>query len=163
MATIINPVTFTPPKKIAAAIKTYRTQIDKLDLQILDFINKRATLAAEIGKVKGEQGDDIFNPAREESGGDKYFFGSQYFAANYRNSRPAFRYAAAVLLDMIGGKDARFPYEQNSVTAAGELRDAHDPRLYRAGAGGLSPPKGGPRAAPGGEPVDRASGPTRAG
>src|SRR4029077_10208807 len=34
--------------------------------QILELINKRAHLAAEIGKVKSDQGEDIFNPAREE-------------------------------------------------------------------------------------------------
>src|SRR5947209_15068759 len=54
------------PAKTAAALKSYRTQIDKLDQQILDLINKRASLAAEIGKVKSDQGEDIFNPAREE-------------------------------------------------------------------------------------------------
>jgi chorismate mutase/prephenate dehydratase len=43
-----------------------RAQIDKLDLQVLELINKRARLAAEIGKVKLEQGEDIFSPAREE-------------------------------------------------------------------------------------------------
>src|SRR5947209_5571230 len=47
-------------------LKTYRTQIDKLDLQILEMINKRAGLAAQIGKLKSENGSDVFNPAREE-------------------------------------------------------------------------------------------------
>ena len=47
-------------------LKTYRTQIDKLDLQILELINKRAGLAAQIGKLKSENGGDVFNPAREE-------------------------------------------------------------------------------------------------
>src|SRR5262245_54842077 len=47
-------------------LKSYRTQIDKLDSQILDLINKRAGLAAQIGKVKSENNSDVFNPAREE-------------------------------------------------------------------------------------------------
>lgn len=49
-----------------------------------------------------------------EPGTDKYFFGSEHFAREYRKQRGRNRYAAAVLLDMIGGKNARFPIEQNS-------------------------------------------------
>ncbi len=60
----------------------------------------------------------IFNPAPD---GDRYFFGSEHFAEAYRKSRPKYRYIAAVLLDMIGGKDARFPVEQNSLFRAGAL------------------------------------------
>lgn len=52
--------------RTAANLKQLRTAIDKLDVQLLKLINERATLAAEIGKVKNEQGTDIFNPAREE-------------------------------------------------------------------------------------------------
>jgi chorismate mutase / prephenate dehydratase len=47
-------------------LKAYRSQIDKLDLQILELINKRADLASQIGKVKSESGGGVFNPAREE-------------------------------------------------------------------------------------------------
>ena len=46
---------------------------------------------------------------------DKYFFGSEYFAKNYKKNpgeNPAT--APAVLLDMIGGLDAQFPYEGHS-------------------------------------------------
>jgi len=44
-----------------------RTQIDKLDLHILKLINERASLAAEIGRVKNaDQGGEVFSPAREE-------------------------------------------------------------------------------------------------
>lgn len=59
----------------------------------------------------------IFNPER-----DRYFFGSQHFADAYRRGgagQP--RYVAAVLLDMIGGKNARFPAEQHSLFKAGAL------------------------------------------
>ena len=54
--------------RVASAkdLKSYRAQIDKLDLQILEAINKRASLAAQIGKVKTENGDNVFSPSREE-------------------------------------------------------------------------------------------------
>lgn len=42
-----------------------RSQIDKLDAQILKLINERAELAVEIGKIKSEEGKDVFSPARE--------------------------------------------------------------------------------------------------
>ncbi|HKB42138.1 MAG TPA: M28 family peptidase, partial [Gemmataceae bacterium] len=45
---------------------------------------------------------------------DEYFFGSRHFAADYRRAKPKFTYTAAVLLDMIGGKNAQFPIEANS-------------------------------------------------
>jgi len=50
----------------AAALKNLRSQIDKVDLQLLKLINDRAALAAEIGKVKNDQSAEIFSPAREE-------------------------------------------------------------------------------------------------
>lgn len=55
-----------PSAKTAAALKSLRTQIDKLDLQILKIVNERASLAAEIGKVKNDHGSEVFSPAREE-------------------------------------------------------------------------------------------------
>jgi Zn-dependent M28 family amino/carboxypeptidase len=58
----------------------------------------------------------VFNPV-----GDLYFFGSEHFAQDYQKSRPRYRYTAAVLLDMIGGKNAHFPIEQNSFFLAAEL------------------------------------------
>lgn len=54
------------PNRSAGALKGLRSQIDKLDLQILKTINERAELAAEIGKVKNDQAAEIFSPAREE-------------------------------------------------------------------------------------------------
>jgi chorismate mutase/prephenate dehydratase len=50
----------------AKELKSYRVQIDKLDLQILKLINERADLAAKIGKVKTDANDSVFAPAREE-------------------------------------------------------------------------------------------------
>jgi chorismate mutase/prephenate dehydratase len=52
--------------KATASLKHLRGSIDKLDLQILDLVNKRAALAAEIGKVKNDHGAEVFTPAREE-------------------------------------------------------------------------------------------------
>jgi len=60
----------------------------------------------------------IFDPAPQ---GDIYFFGSEHFAQTYRKNPPSHQYTAAVLLDMIGGKNARFPIEQNSMFQAGDL------------------------------------------
>jgi len=48
---------------------------------------------------------------------DQYFFGSEHFAAEYakqRNKKEATVYLGAILLDMIGGKNAKFPVEQKS-------------------------------------------------
>jgi hypothetical protein len=53
----------------------------------------------------------IFDPSPD---GDEYFFGSKHFGQQYRKTRDKVRYLRAVLLDMVGGKDAHFPIEQNS-------------------------------------------------
>src|SRR5437016_6037131 len=52
--------------RAAASLRTIRTQIDKLDLHVLKLINDRARLAAEIGKLKNDHGNEVFSPAREE-------------------------------------------------------------------------------------------------
>jgi hypothetical protein len=52
---------------------------------------------------------------------DHYFFGSEHFARECAKQRGKVRYVAAVLLDMIGGKNARFPIEQNSWRFASAL------------------------------------------
>jgi chorismate mutase/prephenate dehydratase len=54
------------PDKAAAHLTALRTQIDKLDLHILELLNKRAGVAAQIGKVKADQGGEVFSAAREE-------------------------------------------------------------------------------------------------
>src|SRR5213593_4646797 len=61
-----KPETDHSPQKAAASLKHLRTQIDRLDRQILKLVNKRASLAAEIGKVKNDHGAEVFTPAREE-------------------------------------------------------------------------------------------------
>jgi len=50
----------------AAALRALRSQIDKLDIQILKALNERASVAAQIGRLKTDAGVEIFSPAREE-------------------------------------------------------------------------------------------------
>jgi hypothetical protein len=52
---------------------------------------------------------------------DEYFFGSKHFGREYRKSRGKPFYAAAVLLDMIGGKKPHFPIDPYSWQRATEL------------------------------------------
>jgi chorismate mutase/prephenate dehydratase len=52
--------------RTSASLRNLRTQIDKLDLQILKMVNERARVAGEIGKLKTDSSDEIFSPAREE-------------------------------------------------------------------------------------------------
>ena len=54
------------PDKSTANLKALRVQIDKLDLQILETLNKRAAIAGQIGKVKADQGGEVFSASREE-------------------------------------------------------------------------------------------------
>lgn len=54
---------------------------------------------------------------------DRYFFGSQHFAQTWAKSRPRVHYVGAVLLDMIAGKNAQFPWEGYSKQRAGPLCD----------------------------------------
>jgi chorismate mutase/prephenate dehydratase len=56
----------TTPARSQAALRSLRHQIDKLDHQILKLVNERASVAAEIGKLKNDHGEEIFSPAREE-------------------------------------------------------------------------------------------------
>jgi chorismate mutase/prephenate dehydratase len=52
--------------KTLAHIRSLRSNIDKLDLQILKLVNERASSAGEIGKLKNESSSEVFNPVREE-------------------------------------------------------------------------------------------------
>lgn len=57
----------TPPgDKPTVDLKALRVQIDKFDLQILELLNKRASIASRIGKVKADQGGEVFSAAREQ-------------------------------------------------------------------------------------------------
>src|SRR5262249_29129226 len=54
------------PARAASTLKSLRSQIDKLDVQLLKLVNERASLAAEIGKIKTDLGENVYSPAREE-------------------------------------------------------------------------------------------------
>jgi hypothetical protein len=74
-------------------------------------------LAHHIQGMKTTLGIDIVLFDGEEfvhESGDSLFFGSRQFAAAYRKQKQPPVTIAAIVLDMIGGKDARFPIEQNS-------------------------------------------------
>jgi hypothetical protein len=47
---------------------------------------------------------------------DRYFLGSEWFARQYVNEPPKYRYRAAVLLDMVGDSDLQIYQERNSVS-----------------------------------------------
>jgi chorismate mutase/prephenate dehydratase len=47
-------------------LKSLRKKVDKLDLSILDLLNKRAKLILEIGKMKAKKGAPVFVPDREK-------------------------------------------------------------------------------------------------
>jgi len=50
----------------AGTLRHLRSQIDRLDLQILKLVNERASVAAEIGRIKNDHGAEVFSTAREE-------------------------------------------------------------------------------------------------
>jgi glutaminyl-peptide cyclotransferase len=52
---------------------------------------------------------------------DKFFLGSDHFAAQYQLSKSGVTYKAAVLLDLFAGKGAVYKVEQNSALKAGPL------------------------------------------
>jgi hypothetical protein len=54
------------------------------------------------------------DPRSDRSTHDRYFIGSQYFAQNWKKSKDRCDYAAAILLDMVAGKNLRLPVEVNS-------------------------------------------------
>lgn len=54
----------------------------------------------------------------------KFFLGSEYFATQYRDSPPPYRYRCGVLLDMVGDKDLKIWQEVNSTRMAGFVTDS---------------------------------------
>ena len=47
-------------------LENLRKQIDSIDQEILDRLNRRVELARQIGHIKHEEGEDIYVPSREE-------------------------------------------------------------------------------------------------
>src|SRR5262249_1002384 len=66
-------------------------------------------------------GEEFIFDNRARPQGDEYCLGSKHFADVYMRDRPKYRYHAAILLDMIGSPNARFPVEPNSLLNAGWL------------------------------------------
>ena len=85
---------------------------------LMEMANAMKTLPTEVGVdfVFFDGEEYIFDPEV-----DRYFLGSQHFGYQYSRNALKGKYAAAVLLDMVGGKNARFPREPNSVLYAGSL------------------------------------------
>lgn len=54
---------------------------------------------------------------------DKFFLGSDHFAAEYKKAKDGPRYKAAVLLDLFAAKGATYPVEENSRLLAGPLAE----------------------------------------
>src|SRR4051794_16119445 len=48
------------------SLRGLRSQVDRLDVQLLKLLHERVGLAARIGRVKTDSGEEIFSPAREE-------------------------------------------------------------------------------------------------
>ncbi len=48
-------------------IEDWRNRIDELNGEIIDLLNKRATYATEIGKLKKEKGLPVFDATREQA------------------------------------------------------------------------------------------------
>lgn len=75
-------------------------------------------LAHDIPKLKTKYGIDLLMIDAEEfifTERDRYFLGSEYFARDYAESPPPYRYRWGVLLDMIGDKDLTLYQERNSL------------------------------------------------
>ena len=50
---------------MARTLTELRAQIDALDLELLNLLNRRATLAHEVGEIKRADGSPVFRPERE--------------------------------------------------------------------------------------------------
>jgi len=48
------------------ALKERRRQIDLIDRKLLSLLNRRLSIALEIGKIKKERREKIYNPKRED-------------------------------------------------------------------------------------------------
>ncbi len=46
-------------------ISDWREEIDSIDARLAELINRRAKCALEIGRIKGEKGQDVHSPERE--------------------------------------------------------------------------------------------------
>ncbi len=51
---------------VAAKLGEYRTQIDRIDQQLVDLLNKRAVVVQQIGHIKKDAGMAVAAPTREQ-------------------------------------------------------------------------------------------------
>jgi chorismate mutase/prephenate dehydratase len=61
-----NPAAGAPAAPAPSSLRELRCQIDQLDLQILELMNRRAGIAAQIGRVKNDRGEEVFSATREQ-------------------------------------------------------------------------------------------------
>src|SRR4051812_26670408 len=54
------------PDPHAQALAPLRAQIDELDRQIVEFLNKRAQIVVQVGKIKQQNNTPIYQPDREK-------------------------------------------------------------------------------------------------
>jgi hypothetical protein len=76
-------------------------------------------LAHQMGDISGAVGIDFVLFDGEElvfSERDEYFLGSKYFAMEYVNQPPPYRYRAAVVLDMVADADLQIYEERHSAS-----------------------------------------------
>jgi peptidase M28-like protein len=82
-------------------------------------------LAHHMKELKTEVGVDFVLFDAEEfihdRNRDKFFLGSEHFAAEYKKAKDGPKYAAGILLDLFAGKDATYRVEHNSALLAGPL------------------------------------------
>ena len=85
---------------------------------LMELGNHMKDLKTEVGVdfVLFDGEEYIFDPKE-----DIYFFGSRHFAREAGKQRRTVTFTGAILLDMVGGKNARFPVEQNSWFKANKL------------------------------------------
>lgn len=55
-----------PDAKKAPTLASLRSEIDRLDKELVGILNRRAEIAVQIGKVKNSNGLEVFSAAREE-------------------------------------------------------------------------------------------------
>ena len=54
-----------PPAKLPS-LASLRTEIDRIDKELVVLLNRRSEISTEIGQVKARQGLEVWSPAREE-------------------------------------------------------------------------------------------------
>lgn len=82
-------------------------------------------LSYQFGELPPDVGVDIVLFDGEEfvfqQGRDDYFLGSTFFAQKYKASPPPIGYRAGILLDMVGDRELKIYYEENSLRFARDL------------------------------------------